>query len=96
MESNSNINPGENASDDLSRDLNKITGDDTEFENPSVDPGFESGEDNRLTGREDKRTGNIDSNKSVSEMREEFEQKQNDAKNLDNDREHGTYNPKNI
>lgn len=70
--------------------------DQTEFENPNVDPGFESSEENKLTGREDKRSGNIDSSLSISEMREEFEQKQKDATNLGNDREHGTYNPKNI
>lgn len=97
METNNNINPEEHASENVPRDLNKITDDDTQFENPSVDPGFESTEeDHRLHSREDKRSGNIDSDKSVSEMREEFEQKQNDATNLDNDREHGAYNPKNI
>jgi hypothetical protein len=97
MESNNNNNPEENTQHDLPNDLNKITDDQTEFENSSVDPGFAtSDEDHRLTGKEDKRSGNIDSNKSVSEMREEFEKKQDDATNLNNDREHGSYNPKNI
>jgi len=65
---------------------------DTEFENPSTDPGFETTDDG-LSGREDKRSGNIDSNKSIKDMQED---KQNDALNYNNDRENGAYNPKNI
>lgn len=65
--------------------------DDTEFENPSVDPGFESSDE--LTGEEDEREGNIDSNKSISDMKKDQE---NDAMNYKNDRESGAYNPKNI
>lgn len=65
--------------------------DDTEFENSSVDPGFETSDE--LTGEEDEREGNIDSNKSISDMKEDQE---NDALNYKNDREHGAYNPKNI
>lgn len=70
---------------------------DTEFENPSVDPGFaESGEDSgeeQMEGREDKRSGNIDSNKSIKEMREEFDQDQ-DAMN--NEPGEGAYDPTKI
>lgn len=65
--------------------------DDAEFENPSVDPGFETGEE--LSGEEDEREGNIDSDKSVSDMKKD---QQNDALNYKNDRENGAYNPKNI
>jgi len=64
----------------------------TEFENPSVDPGFETTDD-ELTGLEDERDGNIDSNKSVSDMKKD---QGNDALNYKNDRENGAYNPKNI
>lgn len=46
----------------------------TEFENPSTDPGFES-------------SGDADA---------EEDNKENDALNYKNDRENGTYNPKNI
>lgn len=60
-----------------------------EFENPSVDPGFETEES--LKGEEDEREGNIDANKSISDI-----DKDNDALNYKNDRENGAYNPKNI
>lgn len=98
MENNTNINPEQGAADEQPKKAVDINDDGTEFENADVDPGFVSSEEsnNKLTGRDDKRTGDIDSTKSVSEMREEFEQKQNDATNLNNDREHGAYNPKNI
>lgn len=72
---------------------------DTDFENPSVDPGFaESGEasgenENEMEGREDERSGNIDSNKSIKEMREEFDQDQ-DAMN--NEKGDGAYDPTKI
>ena len=46
---------------------------DAKFENPSIDPGFET------TGEP-----------------EEGDNKENDALNYKNDREHGAYNPKNI
>ena len=62
-----------------------------QFENPSVDPGFE--DENELEGLEDERDGNIDSNKNISEMQND---KEDDALNYKNDREHGAYNPKNI
>ena len=85
--------------DSLPRDQD----DETQFENPSVDPGFETSESNTLTGREDKRMGNIDVNKSIKEMREEHEanvgkeeEQGDDALNYKNDRENGSYNPKNI
>jgi hypothetical protein len=95
MENQEEINSAQNGP--INKPLQEEQNEDqTEFENPNVDPGFESSDENKLTGREDKRSGNIDSNKSISEMREEFEQKQNDATNLGNDREHGSYNPKNI
>jgi hypothetical protein len=94
MENQNDINPGQNAPKDQPFQ-SKLDQEETQFENPDVDPGFEPS-DNKLTGREDKRTGNIDSNKSISEMREEFDQKQDDATNLGNDRENGSYNPKNI
>lgn len=45
----------------------------TEFENPSVDPGFET-----------------------TDGPAEDDNKENDALNYKNDREHGAYNPKNI
>jgi len=98
MENNTNINPGQDAADEQPKKPIDINDDGTEFENSDIDPGFVSSEggSNKLTGRDDKRSGDIDSTKSVSEMREEFEQKQNDATNLNNDREHGAYNPKNI
>ena len=85
--------------DSLPKDQDK----ETQFENPSVDPGFETSEPHALTGREDKRTGNIDSNKSIKEMREEHEanvekedEKGDDALNYKNDRDNGAYNPNNI
>jgi hypothetical protein len=97
MENNTNINPEQGAPDEQAKKPTDINDDGTEFENSDVDPGFVNSDSaNKLTGRDDKRSGNIDSTKSVSEMREEFEQKQNDATNLNNDREHGSYNPKNI
>ncbi|WP_158797725.1 hypothetical protein [Pedobacter sp. L105] len=64
---------------------------DVQFENPSVDPGFEKGDE--LEGLEDERDGDIDSNTNISEMQND---KENDALNYKNDREHGAYNPKNI
>lgn len=95
MENDNNVNPQQ---DSAKNNLRTSNNDDVsnQFENSDVDPGLETSNDNKLTSREDKRTGNIDTEKSVSEMREEFEQKQNDATNLNNDREHGSYNPKNI
>jgi hypothetical protein len=106
MENDSIINPEQGSTAENRNEPTHINDDGTEFENPNVDPGFdfqsddnsaENGESsNKLVGRDDKRTGDIDSNKSVSEMREEFEQKQNDATNLNNDRENGSFNPKNI
>jgi hypothetical protein len=103
MENDNNTNPEQGLADNSKNDQNKINNDpndinkdEAEFENPDVDPGFDIPSDNKLTSREDKRSGDIDSSKSVSEMRDEFEQKQNDAMNLGNDREKGSYNPKNI
>jgi hypothetical protein len=70
---------------------------DTDFENPSVDPGFaESGDDsagNEMEGREDERSGNIDSGKSIKEMREEFDQDQDAMNNKPGD---GAYDPTKI
>lgn len=70
---------------------------DTDFENPNVDPGFaESGDEpgaNEMEGRDDERSGNIDSNKSIKEMREEFDQDQ-DAMN--NEKGDGAYDPTKI
>ncbi len=69
---------------------------DAEFENPSVDPGFAQSEDRegeQMEGRDDKRSGNIDSSKSIKEMREEFDQEQ-DAMN--NEGGEGAYDPKKI
>lgn len=74
------------------QDINLPEDQDTAFENPDIDPGFETTDDS-LAGREDKRSGNIDSNKSIKDMQED---KQNDALNYNNDRENGAYNPKNI
>ncbi|RZM25438.1 MAG: hypothetical protein EOO88_19310 [Pedobacter sp.] len=85
--------------DSLPKDQDK----ETQFENPSVDPGFETSDPHPLTGREDKREGNIDANKSIKEMREEHEaitekkeEEGNDALNYKNDRDNGAYNPNNI
>jgi len=72
------------------------TKDDVEFENPNVDPGFESGDADELKGREDERDGNIDANKNISEMQKDNKNQENDALNYKNDRENGAYNPKNI
>ena len=75
---------------------------DTEFENADVDPGFLSHQDDdkTLTSREDKRENNIDSNLSIKEMREGATsvntEESTDALNYQNDREHGSFNPKNI
>lgn len=70
---------------------------DTDFENPSVDPGFaQSGDDsagNVMEGREDERSGNIDSGKSIKEMREEFDQDQDAMNNKPGD---GAYDPTKI
>lgn len=96
MENDNIIHPEQDSADEHKNESRNINEDGTEFENSDVDPGFESSDENKLTSREDKRSGNIDTDKSVSEMREEFEQKQNDATNLNNDREHGSFNPKNI
>ena len=65
-----------------------------------------------LKSRDDKRTHDIDANKSISQMREEAEkgagdkledqlgEQENgagdDAMNYKSDRDHGTYNPENI
>ncbi len=54
----------------------------TEFENPNVDPGFESS-----SSEEEQEDQEI--NKTEPEQ-------ENDALNYKNDREHGAYNPKNI
>lgn len=75
--------------------------DDVQFENPDVDPGFLGHQDGeKITGREDKREHNIDANISIKEMREGKgtieEEKENDATNYKNDRDHGAFNPKNI
>jgi hypothetical protein len=96
MENDNIIDPEQSSTEENKNESASINDDGTVFENSDVDPGFDLPNDNKLTGREDKRSGNIDSSKSVSEMRDEFEQQQKDATNLDNDREHGSYNPKNI
>jgi hypothetical protein len=90
---NENLN-NQNAGrpDDESVKLNN----DADFENPSVDPGFaESGDanDEQMEGRDDKRTGNIDSNKSIKEMREEFDQDQDALNNKSGD---GAFDPTKI
>lgn len=92
MENNNLNNPEENTGSQDSVNLN----DDAQFENPSVDPGFEqSGDshDEQMEGRDDKRSGNIDSNKSIKEMREEFDQDQ-DAMN--NEQGDGAFDPTKI
>jgi hypothetical protein len=64
---NSNEYPENEKNQQLSHEDSVLSDDnDTEFENPSVDPGFES--QDKLTSREDTREGNIDSNLSISEM----------------------------
>ena len=97
-------NDQENGNEPLKNQIN----DDAQFENSDVDPGFlgHQDEDKALKGREDKREHNIDASMSIKEMREAKEKedqegdteegKQDDALNYGNDREHGSYNPKNI
>jgi hypothetical protein len=46
-----------------------------------------------MEGREDKRTGNIDADKSIKEMREEFDQEQDAMNNEEGD---GSYDPTKI
>ncbi|MES2828804.1 MAG: hypothetical protein V4687_11630 [Bacteroidota bacterium] len=80
---------------------NKPVTDDAHFENSDVDPGFVGHQDDKtLTSREDKRENNIDANLSIKEMREGKSNSDNseeaDALNYKNDREHGSFNPKNI
>lgn len=90
MENRNDSLKNENEKEDQA--LNIADEEKVEFENPSVDPGFENS-GTGLSGREDKREGDIDSNKSIKDMQEN---KQNDALNYKNDRENGAYNPKNI
>jgi hypothetical protein len=91
---NNNLNSQESGTPE--KDSVKLNND-TDFENPSVDPGFaESGDDsetNEMEGREDERSGNIDSNKSIKEMREEFDQDQDATNNEAGD---GAYDPTKI
>ena len=92
MENNNLNNQNTGMPDDDAVKLNN----DAEFENPSVDPGFAESEDTsdeQMEGRDDKRTGNIDSNKSIKEMREEFDQDQDAMNNGDGD---GAYDPTKI
>lgn len=89
---NDNINSNQPQQDDN----NPLLNDDAVFENPSVDPGFEASEDNhsaQLEGKEDERTGNIDADKSIKEMREEFDQDQDAMNNEEGD---GAYDPTKI
>lgn len=91
MENNNLNNPEEQAPEN-----NTLLNNDAVFENPSVDPGFESTEeesDDLMEGREDKRTGNIDSEKSIKEMREEFDEEQDAMNNQKGD---GAYDPTKI
>jgi len=85
---------------------------DKAFDNDAVNPGSEPKEGKLLKTRDDKRTHNIDANKSISQMREEAQNKpdekledqpgeqengpEDDAMNYKSDRDHGTYNPENI
>lgn len=96
---NSNEYPENKKNEQLNQHLDAAEDDDTEFENPSTDPGFET--EGGLTGREDERDGDIDSNLSISEMQKKQQKdqgtaQQNDALNYNNDRDNGAYNPKNI
>ena len=76
--------------------------DDVKFENSDVDPGFSGHQEDtkEMKGREDKREHNIDANMSIKEMREgkkdDGDAEDSDAMNYKNDRENGSYNPKNI
>ena len=81
-------------------------------DNDAVSPGHESNESQPLKTRDDKRTHNIDANKSISQMRDEAEKEpgdkledqpgeqgngpEDDALNYKSDRNHGTYNPEHI
>lgn len=90
---NDNLN-NQNAGtpDDESVKLNN----DADFENPSVDPGFAESDDThseQMEGREDERTGNIESNKSIKEMREEFDESQDAMNNREGD---GAFDPTKI
>jgi hypothetical protein len=89
-------NYNQNSGEENLKENDPILNDDATFENPSVDPGFEQGEaehGEQMEGREDKRTGNIDSNKSIKEMREEFEEDQDAMNNQEGD---GAYDPTKI
>jgi len=85
-----------------SNNSSKPINDDAKFENADVDPGFlgHQDDDKGLKSREDKREHNIDTNLSIKEMREGKKDGDNeedaDALNYKNDREHGSFNPKNI
>lgn len=57
----------------------------TKFENPSVDPGFETIDEEEAAEAEE-----------LTKEQQEDTSKENDALNYKNDREHGTFNPKNI
>jgi hypothetical protein len=85
---------------------------DAKIENGAEDQGIESSTGQPLKTRDDKRVHDIDANMSISEMREEEQKgktgklkdqiaseengKADDAMNYKNDRENGSYNPKNI
>lgn len=83
-------------------DSNKPDKNDVRFENADIDPGFlgHQDDDNVLKSSEDEREHNIDSDISIKEMREGKKDGDNDdeadALNYKNDREHGSFNPKNI
>lgn len=62
-----------------------------EFENPSVDPGFDTTYESPEEDESTEKDGSSESKKPVADN-----EKGNDALNYNNDREHGAYNPKNI
>lgn len=68
------------------------TGKETAFENPNVDPGFETNK-NILDGPENEHDIDID---AAAHLKNKKADQQNDAMNYKNDRENGAYNPKNI
>lgn len=92
MENRKNENEGNESVDRI------ILNDDATFENESVDPGFEQSVDTGLTEEEGRDTARISKPKDKLEDQkaESDNGPEDDALNYKNDRDNGTYNPKNI
>lgn len=74
---------------------NHINEDNTSFENPSVDPGFEQEPIERELKKESSDTVHKNVNKGDGQPQEDNGPEQ-DALNYKSDRENGSFNPKNI